>query len=124
MSNLFDFLKPRMDSEYPEVDKATSVSAYMEALDSCYATYRRKYAAAVNEGLGQSSKEGSITCVKQADICMDQFDFCILHSPYAKLVVKGYARLVCGWKRSAAFPMLCLITRRTIDIQRLPLPPH
>eukprot|EP00698_Gefionella_okellyi_P004749 TRINITY_DN1435_c0_g1_i1.p1 TRINITY_DN1435_c0_g1~~TRINITY_DN1435_c0_g1_i1.p1 ORF type:complete len:318 (-),score=23.06 TRINITY_DN1435_c0_g1_i1:571-1422(-) len=32
----YDFYKPRMDSEYPLVDGASSIQCYLRALDNCY----------------------------------------------------------------------------------------
>ena len=43
-TNVWDFFKPKMDSEYPEVDGALSESCYFEALDSCYLGFLRKQA--------------------------------------------------------------------------------
>jgi hydroxymethylglutaryl-CoA synthase len=44
-TNVWDFFKPKMDSEYPEVDGALSEACYLEALDSCYSLFVEKQAA-------------------------------------------------------------------------------
>ena len=42
MANTYDFYKPQLSSEYPEVDGPVSVVTYVAALDAALATFSRK----------------------------------------------------------------------------------
>jgi len=42
MANTYDFYKPQLSSEYPEVDGPVSVVTYVAALDAAYTTFREK----------------------------------------------------------------------------------
>ena len=79
MEHAWDFFKPNLSSEFPEVDGKLSVSCYLGALDSCYARYLEKF----ERHAGQACK-------------MDDFDYFCFHSPYTKLVQKSFARLALG----------------------------
>ena len=46
MDNTYDFYKPKLDSEYPEVDGPLSVSTYIAAMDGAYTAFRTKVASA------------------------------------------------------------------------------
>ena len=81
MANTYDFYKPRMSVEYPEVDGQGSITTYLQSLDSCYERYREKYSR-------------SMVTDSQHLVSTDDYDYFILHSPYGKLVQKGFARLV------------------------------
>lgn len=77
MEHVYDFYKPNLDSEYPEVDGKLSVSCYLRAVDVCYNRYLQKLSKLNDEeihGLGN-------------------FDYFLFHSPYTKLVQKSVARL-------------------------------
>jgi hydroxymethylglutaryl-CoA synthase len=74
----YDFYKPNLESEYPVVDGKLSISCYLRALDSCYAGFRAKFARA-NNG-------------KQ--FTLDDAAYACFHSPYTKLVMRSYARLM------------------------------
>jgi hydroxymethylglutaryl-CoA synthase len=74
MENVYDFYKPNLSSEFPEVDGPQSVVCYMRAVDKCYQEYVRK--AEIEAPLSE--------CV----------DFTVLHSPYAKIVQKASGRLI------------------------------
>jgi 3-hydroxy-3-methylglutaryl CoA synthase len=91
MANTYDFYKPKLDSEYPEVDGPLSITTYLGALDASYSRYREKHAKAQ----GSSSK----TQLSLADI-----DYPCFHSPYGKLVQKGHARLVCSFIAQLILP--------------------
>ncbi|KAF8595309.1 hydroxymethylglutaryl-CoA synthase [Ceratobasidium sp. AG-I] len=80
MANTYDFYKPRMSSEYPEVDGQGSITAYLQSLDSCYKRYREKCVLLAGADLRHV-------------ISTDDYDYFVLHSPYGKLVQKGFARL-------------------------------
>ena len=76
MANTYDFYKPRLDSEYPEVDGPLSISTYIRALDGSYRTYRSKVAK------------------KGIDFTLDSADYPVFHSPYGKMVQKGHGRFL------------------------------
>ncbi|TIC01075.1 hydroxymethylglutaryl-CoA synthase [Wallemia mellicola] len=79
MTNAWDFYKPDLNSEYPEVDGPLTIDCYFGSLDNSYDAYREKYAKR--------------TQTKKEDVKGDNFDYIVFHSPYGKLVQKGHARL-------------------------------
>ena len=87
MANTYDFYKPQLASEYPEVDGPLTITTYLQALDQSYIRYREKVHRL------QKLKNGDVADSKPAPL-MSTFDFSLMHSPYGKLVQKGYARLV------------------------------
>ncbi|KAI8928208.1 hydroxymethylglutaryl-coenzyme A synthase C terminal-domain-containing protein [Entophlyctis helioformis] len=76
VEHVYDFYKPDLHSEYPEVDGPLSNMCYLKALDTCYNRYADK-----------ANKSGD------APVNRSVFDFMLFHSPYTKLVQKSYARL-------------------------------
>ena len=88
MANTYDFYKPQLSSEYPEVDGPVSVVTYVAALDAAYATFREKVAKAAKRALinGHLSTESTFS--------LEDIDYAIFHSPYGKQAVKGHARLM------------------------------
>lgn len=76
-TNVWDFFKPNMDSEYPEVNGALSQTCYLRALDDCYTRFVQK-----------QKKSYDI------DRTVDSTDHFLFHSPYNKLVQKSFARLL------------------------------
>jgi len=76
MNHVYDFYKPDLHSEYPEVDGPLSNTCYLRAVDECYKKYLSK---AARKDLDVENIEG--------------FDFFLFHSPYAKLVQKSFGRL-------------------------------
>jgi hydroxymethylglutaryl-CoA synthase len=83
MANTYDFYKPNLSSEYPEVDGPVSVVTYVAALDAAYNTYKEKIAR-YNKRAGNSASPFSL----------DTIDYAIFHSPYGKQAVKGHARMM------------------------------
>ncbi|KAJ7475504.1 hydroxymethylglutaryl-coenzyme A synthase N terminal-domain-containing protein [Mycena galericulata] len=81
MADTYDFCKPNLSSEYPEVDGPASVVTYIHALDSAYTTYKNKVAKAVNGNAG-------------TPFSLEDVDYALFHSPYGKQVVKGHARML------------------------------
>ena len=77
-AEVYDFYKPKGDTEYATVDGKLSQEAYLTAVDRCYAGLQAKRAAAI----------GGAPCT------LDAFGFACMHSPYAKLVQKGFARML------------------------------
>ncbi|GAA5940220.1 hydroxymethylglutaryl-CoA synthase [Sporobolomyces koalae] len=80
MANVYDFYKPHLSSEYPEVDGPLTQTCYPSALENSYDHFRAKEARRLN--------------AQVQDVTLDNFDFFAFHSPYGKLVQKGYARLL------------------------------
>ena len=77
MKHAYDFYKPYLSSPYPVVDGKVSNQCFLEALDKCY------------QGLVKKRKQ---TTEKETHI--EDFDYCLFHSPYNKLVQKSFGRLV------------------------------
>ncbi|EFA85730.1 3-hydroxy-3-methylglutaryl-coenzyme A synthase 2 [Heterostelium album PN500] len=77
MENVYDFYKPDGKSEYPYVDGKLSIDCYLRALDRCYANYKAAF-----ERLNQDQ-----------NFSMDLVDYCVMHSPYGRLVQKSFGRL-------------------------------
>ncbi|KAG6831620.1 hypothetical protein H0H87_004682 [Tephrocybe sp. NHM501043] len=87
MANTYDFYKPKLESEYPEVDGPVSVVTYIAALDAAYARFREKHAKAAKRAqlAGASSEKTTFS--------IEDVDYAIFHSPYGKQAVKGFGRL-------------------------------
>lgn len=83
MANTYDFYKPKLDSEYPEVDGPVSITAYISAIDASYKAFRTKHTKA-KKAQGLSGPAFSLSDV----------DYPIFHSPYGKMVQKAHGRLV------------------------------
>lgn len=80
-SNTWDFYKPDGHVEYPTVDGHYSQVCYLKALDDCYNRFCKK-----------NDLAGAFTNGKQFDVTA--MDFAVFHSPYNKLVQKGFARVL------------------------------
>ena len=74
--DVYDFYKPH-HSEFAAVDGKLSQWAYLSSVDSCYEGYKRKFCEK-NDG-------------KKID--NSHFDYFAFHSPYNKLVQKGFTRI-------------------------------
>lgn len=79
MEDAYDFYKPNLESEYPIVDGKLSITCYLRALDSCYTGFRQR--------LQRATKGSRLPS-------LDDIDFACFHSPYTKLVMRSYARLL------------------------------
>lgn len=90
MSNTYDFYKPNLSSEYPEVDGPVSVVTYTSALDFAYNTYREKVARFAKRAGLNGHANGDAKSV----FSIDSVDYAIFHSPYGKQAVKGHARML------------------------------
>eukprot|EP01135_Chromosphaera_perkinsii_P007120 Nk52_evm3s704 gene=Nk52_evmTU3s704 len=76
MEHAWDFYKPRLESEYPEVDGALSIQSYLKALDICYQRFCSK-------------------CEKQGEnFDLTHADYSVFHCPFNKLVQKSFGRLM------------------------------
>ncbi|KAF8315367.1 putative hydroxymethylglutaryl-CoA synthase [Clavulina sp. PMI_390] len=91
MANTYDFYKPNLSSEYPEVDGPLTITTYLKALDQAYLRYSEKTARAkkIANGHANGHSNGSTTRTG-----LQAFDYSLLHSPYGKLVQKSHARLL------------------------------
>lgn len=76
-NHCWDFFKPNMDSEYPEVNGSLSQTCFLTALDDCYGRFKTKHLRS----------HGSARAI-------DETDYFLFHSPYNKLVQKAFARLL------------------------------
>jgi hydroxymethylglutaryl-CoA synthase len=102
MANTYDFYKPRMESEYPEVDGALSVKTYIVAVDKSYEAFRNKHArfnkihshGANGHANGHANGVNGTNGHSAAPFSLDDADFHLFHSPYGKQAQKGHARLV------------------------------
>lgn len=81
-SRSYDFYKPHLSSEYPEVDGPLTQTSYPGALERSYDAFRTK----------ESKRKGGNG--DKTDVTLEDFDYIVFHSPYGKLVQKGFARLV------------------------------
>lgn len=90
MANTYDFYKPKLDSEYPEVDGPLSITSYVSALDASYARFREKHAKAKGS---QANGHANTSDPKAGFSIANDIDYPCFHSPYGKLVQKGHARL-------------------------------
>jgi len=94
MTNTYDFYKPRLDSEYPEVDGPVSVTTYTSALDAAYSRFREKTAKAKKiHSNGHAHVHGNGLSKEGPSFSIDDIDYAIFHSPYGKQVQKGFGRL-------------------------------
>ncbi|KAH9479338.1 ATP-dependent 5'-3' DNA helicase hcs1 [Psilocybe cubensis] len=91
MANTYDFYKPQLSSEYPEVDGPVSVVTYVAALDAAYTAYREKLAKVAKRAHlnGTSTEKPS-----EVPFSLEDVDYAIFHSPYGKQAVKGHARMM------------------------------
>ncbi|KAI8616457.1 hydroxymethylglutaryl-coenzyme A synthase C terminal-domain-containing protein [Chytriomyces sp. MP71] len=93
MEHVWDFYKPDLHSEYPEVDGPLSNMCYIKAIDKCYEGYLERVA----------KKEGA-----SAKLNMDVGDYFLFHCPYSKLVQKSFGRLAFNdyLRNPSAFPAI------------------
>ncbi|KAK7060947.1 3-hydroxy-3-methylglutaryl coenzyme A synthase [Paramarasmius palmivorus] len=89
MADTYDFYKPNLSSEYPEVDGPVSVVTYTGALDNAYTAYREKVARQAKRA-GVSAQHDDPKSI----FSIDSVDYALFHSPYGKQAVKGHARLL------------------------------
>jgi len=91
MANTYDFYKPNLSSEYPEVDGPVSVVTYVAALDAAYSVFKEKVAK-----LSKRAQLAGHSVEKTHDelFSLEDVDYAIFHSPYGKQAVKGHARMV------------------------------
>jgi hydroxymethylglutaryl-CoA synthase len=94
MANTYDFYKPKLESEYPEVDGPVSVVTYVSALDQSYGRYKEKMAKLVKRNQANGHANGHANGVDvQPPFTLDDIDYAVFHAPYGKQVQKGYGRM-------------------------------
>ncbi len=84
-SNVWDFFKPNMSSEYPVVDGKHSQTCYYQALDGCYERIIEKLNAVYRSPVFLSENK--------VGHGIAGIDHAVFHQPYHKLVAKSFARL-------------------------------
>ncbi|KAJ3140396.1 hypothetical protein HK100_009946 [Physocladia obscura] len=77
MDHVWDFYKPDLHSEYPEVDGPLSNTCYIKAIDKCYEGYLDRL----------EKYQGIVTPTLKIG------DYYLFHCPYSKLVQKSFGRL-------------------------------
>ncbi|KAJ7781977.1 hydroxymethylglutaryl-coenzyme A synthase C-terminal domain-containing protein [Mycena maculata] len=91
MADTYDFYKPILSSEYPEVDGPGSVVTYIQALDNAYSAYKAKVKAIrVAEKVANGHANGDVA----APFSLEDVDYALFHSPYGKQTVKAHARML------------------------------
>ncbi|WFD05547.1 hydroxymethylglutaryl-CoA synthase [Malassezia vespertilionis] len=93
MSNAWDFYKPDLNSEYPQVDGPETLQTYLGSVDKAYNTFRSKYSK-LAAAKGLPVKRSTTSNDPRANFSLSDVDFVALHSPYSKLVQKGFARIL------------------------------
>ncbi|EPQ27166.1 uncharacterized protein PFL1_05447 [Pseudozyma flocculosa PF-1] len=100
MANFWDFYKPNLSSEYPEVDGPETIQAYLGCFDRTYDAFRQRVAklkAAAAAGGSANGANGHADAADAAALAatkVEDFDYVVYHSPYSKLVQKGFGRLL------------------------------
>lgn len=95
MSNDWDFYKPDLSSEYPQVDGPETLQTYLGSLDKAYDAYRKKVATfAARQADASAASDTQVNGTALSKTSLDDFDYAILHSPYSKLVQKGFGRFL------------------------------
>ena len=78
MSNKWDFYKPDLSSEYPQVDGPETLYAYLGSIDAAYDAFRLKYGhLAEKKGLPQQPSKTSSD--PRACFSIDHVDYAVLH---------------------------------------------
>jgi len=93
MRNAWDFYKPDLSSEYPQVDGPETLQTYLGSVDATYDAFRSKYAKLAPARQLPVAKSETSSDPRTA-FNLHLADYAILHSPYAKLVQKGFARML------------------------------
>ncbi|CAM9797074.1 unnamed protein product [Ascophyllum nodosum] len=118
-SHVWDFFKPDMSSEYPQVNGQLSQTCYLRALDACYDRLAAKKmkqkraktcAASTPTGIGNGDSDVNISGKKEngcgngyrgssdelsssSSFVLSDVEHVVCHSPYNKLVQKSFARM-------------------------------
>ncbi|KAK7046364.1 3-hydroxy-3-methylglutaryl coenzyme A synthase [Favolaschia claudopus] len=123
MADTYDFYKPEMASEYPEVDGPESITTYLHALDESYKAFKAKTAQTTKRRKTHDNINTPTEAIPPSAFSLEDLDYALFHSPYNKLVEKAHARLLYNDFLSAPasphFASLSDLERETI----LALPP-
>jgi hydroxymethylglutaryl-CoA synthase len=90
----YDFYKPVMDSEYPIVDGQLSIKCYLNALDNCYQSYKKKFNSLKDHLHDLNNNNGIKFSQDVGGFNLNSASAFLFHSPYCKLVQKSFARLL------------------------------
>ena len=98
MENAWDFYKPDLSSEYPEVDGPLTISCYFRAVDTCYQRYLERIENQVrfkanSRRRAPRTNYPTLHSQTQQAQSLDTLDYFVFHSPFTKLVQKSFARL-------------------------------
>ncbi|KAJ6518932.1 hydroxymethylglutaryl-coenzyme A synthase N terminal-domain-containing protein [Mycena sanguinolenta] len=93
MADTYDFYKPNLSSEYPEVDGPVSVVTYIQALDEAYKAYKAKTAKAAKKA-AHLNGNGHANGDAAPAFSLENVDYALFHSPYGKQAIKGHARML------------------------------
>jgi hydroxymethylglutaryl-CoA synthase len=99
MADTYDFYKPNLSSEYPEVDGPVSVVTYIQALDEAYKAFKAKTVKAAKKaahvnGNGHANGNGYANGAAAPAFSLENVDYALFHSPYGKQAIKGHARML------------------------------
>ncbi|KAJ7693764.1 hydroxymethylglutaryl-coenzyme A synthase N terminal-domain-containing protein [Mycena olivaceomarginata] len=94
MADTYDFYKPNLSSEYPEVDGPGSVITYVQALDETYKAYKAKAANVAKRAVHVNGNDHTNGDAATPAFSLDNVDYALFHSPYGKQVIKGHARML------------------------------
>ena len=86
-TDVYDFYKPDLDSEFPIVDGKLSTDVYLDSLSQCFEMLKRKY--------NESGRE----------ITLEDFNFFLFHCPFAKQVEKAFLKLMYDEILSNKYPL-------------------
>ncbi|ETO24297.1 hypothetical protein RFI_12862 [Reticulomyxa filosa] len=87
MCHAYDFYKPYLNSPYPQVDGHLSNHWFLQSLDECYKLFCSKCKVQVRVTL-------IFFLNTNESFRSDIVDYWIFHSPFNKLVRKGFARVI------------------------------
>lgn len=86
-SDVDDFFKPSLMSEYPVVDGHLSLACYLRAVDDCYNGAMRRMEA-------EMQASDAIPGADARPLTVSSNNYWLFHSPYNKLVQQSYSRLL------------------------------
>lgn len=78
MEHVYDFYKPHLASEYPEVDGKLSIDCYLRSLELAFGRWNSKF---------------NIRYPNSVSHPLEKLDYVLFHCPYVKLAQKGTAKL-------------------------------
>jgi len=109
MSDVYDFYKPNLGSEYPVVNGPLTINSYLTALEGSFSAYKKKriqqLALLEPTEIHNCGTTGASDCSDNSDsgfeedqsgtqLSIFEFDFMVYHTPFGKMTQKAHARLV------------------------------